>query len=214
MKYESRVWKPFDRETYQRAWKNKKAAGVVKEFGRDLRRCHERIRRGYCDYDISSVSDWFLGIMPTMLEDFRDHLHSCPDAPEFPSHKAAPGKDDGGADNMKAWKAVLDRMIYLMREADKDTCTRHNPYEAEYVKASDGAAQKCGRFGEELPTDEERRESGNGAGTRMHTLSDAEAYRSISDRYYEEERRIAEYRRACKDEALALFSKWFYDLWD
>ena len=45
-------------------------------------------------------------------------------------------------------------------------------------------------------------------------LSDAEEYTPISDLYHEEWLKIIEYRRACKDEALALFSKWFYDLWD
>ena len=214
MKYETCVWKPFNSGSYKWAWKDKKFAGVLKEFGRDLRRCHERIWRGYCDADTFSIFDWFLGIMPTMLEDFRDHLHSCPDAPDFPSHKVALDEADEEADDMKAWKAVLDRMIFLMKEADEDTCTRENPYEAEHKKASDEFTEKYGLFGEKLLTDAERKESENGAGTRMYMLSDAEEYKPISDLYREEWLKIIEYRRACKDEALALFSKWFYDLWD
>ena len=82
MKYETRVWKPFNRDSYRWAWKDKKLIGVVKEFGRDLHRCYQRIWRGYCDHDIFSIFDWFLGLMPTMLEDFRDHLHGFPSLPD------------------------------------------------------------------------------------------------------------------------------------
>ena len=34
------------------------------------------------------------------------------------------------------------------------------------------------------------------------------------EKYYEEEQKLAEYRCRCKNEALQLFSEWFYDLWD
>ena len=214
MKYETRVWKPFDRDSYRWAWKDKKFIGVVKEFGRDLHRCHQRIWRGYCDHDIFSIFDWFLGIMPTMLEDFRDHLHGFPSSPDSVSQQVVLDDEDMGSEGMTAWKAVLERMIFLMREADEDTCTRENPYEAEHKKASDEFTEKYGLFGEKLLTDEERKESENGAGTRLYMLSDAEEYKPISDLYHEEWLKIIEYRRACKDEALALFSKWFYDLWD
>ena len=214
MKYETRVWKPFDQASYRRAWRDKKIVGVVKEFARDLRRCHRRIWRGYCDADTFSISDWFLGIMPTMLEDFRDHLHGFPSSPDSVSRQVALDDEDTGSEGMKAWKAVLDRMIFLMREADRDTCTRENPYEAEYHKASDKFEGKYGLSGENLLTDEEQKKKESGQGIRAYFSSDAEEYKPITDRYLEEERKIAQYRRACKDEALALFSEWFYDLWD
>ena len=147
MKYETRVWKPFNRDSYRWAWKDKKLIGVVKEFGRDLHRCHQRIWRGYCDHDIFSIFDWFLGLMPTMLEDFRDHLHGFPSLPDSVSQQVVLDDEDMGSEGMTAWKAVLDRMIFLMREADEDTCTRENPYEAEHKKASDEFTEKYGLFG-------------------------------------------------------------------
>ena len=76
-KYKTLVWKPFRRTEYRDAWRKHNIIGVLKEFVRDLRRCHQRIWRGYCDYDIFAIDDWFLGLMPTMLEDFRDHLHAA-----------------------------------------------------------------------------------------------------------------------------------------
>lgn len=33
-------------------------------------------------------------------------------------------------------------------------------------------------------------------------------------KYYEEEQKLAAYRYRCKDEAIQLFSEWFYDLWN
>lgn len=35
---------------------------------------------------------------------------------------------------MQAWKDVLDKMIFLMKEADEETCSRENPFEEEYRK--------------------------------------------------------------------------------
>ena len=39
-------------------------------------------------------------------------------------------------------------------------------------------------------------------------------YKEIDKRYFEEERAISEYRTECKDKALELFKKWFWQLWD
>lgn len=36
----------------------------------------------------------------------------------------------------------------------------------------------------------------------------------ISDKYREEEKRLEEYRRKCKDEAIDMLKQYFYDLWD
>ena len=122
--------------------------------------------------------------------------------------------EDKESEGMKAWKTVLDRMVFLMREADENTCTRANPYEEAYDKAQKEFNDKYGMFGEKLLTDEEQKRSESGEGTRLYMPSDVEEYKPISDQYYDEERKIAEYRRKCKEEALDLFSKWFYDLWD
>ena len=214
MKYETNVWKPFNRNNYRSAWHDKKVIGVVRELKRDIRRCHERIWRGYCDYDIYSICDWFLGIMPSMLENFRDHLHGYPDMPNSVSQRLTLDDEDKESEGMKAWKTVLDRMVFLMREADENTCTRANPYEEAYNKAQKEFSEKYGMFGEKLLTDEERKRSESGEGTRMYMPSDVEEYKPISDQYFDEERKIAEYRCKCKEEALELFSKWFYDLWD
>lgn len=172
-KYETKLWKPFQRENYRNAWYNKKLFGVIREFFRDLRYAHQRIRRGYCDRDIYSIYDWFLGIMPTMLEQFRDDLHGCPSMPSSIAQRMVINDEDKESDDMKEWVGVLNRMIFLLREADEEACSRKNPYTEEL-----------------------------------------EEYRNLGESYMKAERELAQYRTDCKDEALSLFTTWFYDLWD
>ena len=215
MKYKTRAWKPFQREAYHWAWHDKKIVGIVQAFFRDIRRAHQRIWRGYCDYDIFSIYDWFLGIMPTMLQEYKDNLHGCPDAPGLISHRVFLDESEKeGDESLQAWNAVLDRMLFLLKEADEETCTRENPYEEHYLRALKEFEDKYGSFGEKLMTEEERADEKSGKGIRWYTLHDVEEYRPLAEKYMDEEKAIAQYRWDCKNEALDLFSKWFYDLWD
>ena len=45
----------------------------------------------------------------------------------------------------------------------------------------------------------------------MHELPE---YKELSDKYREEEKRLEEYRRKRKDEAIDMLKQYFYDLWD
>ena len=214
MKYETRVWRPFQRDTYHWAWYEEKLSGIIKKLGREIRYCHQRICRGYCDQDIFSIFDWFLGIMPSMLEEFRDNMHGCPDAPGLVSHRVFLDDADKDTESMKAWTAVLDKIIFLLKEAGENTCSRTNPYEEAFHNASREFEEKYGEWGEKLLTPKEQDDMKNNRGQRIYFPGDVEEYKELSDRYLEEERKIAAYRRDCKDEALKLFSEWFYDLWD
>ena len=39
-------------------------------------------------------------------------------------------------------------------------------------------------------------------------------YKEIEDRYFEESRKLDQYRDECKDRAIDMFKEWFWDLWD
>lgn len=213
-KYKTRVWRPFRKEDYKAEWRSKYFIGVLQELGRDLRRCHERIWRGYCDHDIFSIDYWFLGLMPTMLEDFKDHLHGCPVAPDYPSHAVFLDEKEKSNEAMKEWQGVLDRMIFLMKEAGEETCSRKNPYEDDFDQINEEFQERYGAFGEKLCTEKEKVDSKSGRGTVWHMAHEIPEYKPTWDNYMKEESRLAQYRQECKDEALALFSKWFYSLWD
>ena len=73
-----RSWSIFDRETYHWAWVDKKFFGVFDCFRKDLRYCRQRIKKGYCDADLYSIYDWFLEIVPAMLEQYKKTRHGSP----------------------------------------------------------------------------------------------------------------------------------------
>ena len=187
------VWKPFQKEAYNWAWHKHKFCGLVKQLGRDIRYCHQRIWHGYCDQDLFSIDSWFLSIMPAMLEDFRDNLHGYPTAPELLSHQVA-SEDDTDTESMRAWIAVLDRMIFLMREADELTYTKSNQYEGEFQHAQQEFEEKYGKFGERLGSDEDSENHADNRSRQLHFLGEAEEYKDLSEKYMEEERRLHRYR--------------------
>jgi len=214
MKYRTSVWRPFRGCDYRYEFRKHFLFGVIRVFFRDIRRCHQRIWRGYCDYDTFSIDEWFLGIMPTMLEDFRDHLHGCPVSPESKSNYCVLDDEEKDQQVFKDWVAILNRIIFLLREADEETCTRKNPCQEEFEWAETEFREKYGPGGEKIRTEEDREREAQGLGIRHYSLRNMPEYEDICDKWLSEERKIDDYRRECKDEALDLFSKWFYQLWD
>ena len=93
------------------------------------------------------------------------------------------------AEAQQAWNEILDRMIFLLREADDKTCSKKNPYEAEFDRAAEEFTRKYGVMGERLEIGEKRGGTASSPGSRVYTLLDVEAYRPIAKRYMEEERK-------------------------
>lgn len=119
--------------------------------------------------------------------------------------------DDAG---MKQWDEILSEMIFLLKEANEDTCTRENKYQKEYDKAQEEFDNKYGMFGEKLRTEAEKAEEKKKGTHRIYMLGDVPEYKEISESYFNELRALSDYRDECKSKALELFSKWFWDLWD
>lgn len=214
-KYKNNLWKPFSKQQYKWAFKESSVMGLVRELSRDLHRIHERIWKGYCSYDLYSIFDWFLVIMPSMLEEFRDHLHGYPYSEQSSEHSLSENKNSTDDDEgMKAWKGKLNQLIFLLREADENSCTKKNQHEEEYYATSKEFEDKYGLFGEKLLTEEEKKEARRTGCTKLYLPEDVDEYKPISDKFFEEERKLSEYRAECKDKAFVLFSEVFYDLWD
>ena len=115
---------------------------------------------------------------------------------------------------MQKWKDTLSEMIFLLREALDDTCTRKNPYEEEYEKAQKEFNEKYGLFGERLKTKEDLENEKKTHTHIMYMLGDVSEYKDISDKYHDEWRKIKDYQEECKEKGLNLFNKWFWNLWD
>ena len=184
MKPQSYVWRPFAKDLYYVAWRKRYVFGVFRQLLKDIRFSWQRVWRGYCDFDRYSIYDWFLTIMPGMLSEYKEKRHGSPYM--------------GEGDNEADWNAVLDRMIFLLREADERTCSHANRYEADFEKALEEFDKRPNKPKDNI----------------VHFPDELREYKEISRLYLEEEKRIYEYRESSKNELFQLFSKWFYDLWD
>ena len=211
----------------------------IKDIGMLSRRVKwawQRVTKGFCDADVWSIDWWFLSVMPDMLaslkenhtgypgvlmEDYynahKEELNMTREAFMYASSDKTPEMGAIREEARKAcdaqWSSILAEMIFLLREAMDETCTRRNPFEEEHDRISEEFKKKYGFFGEALATAEEKSRD-PALGVRMYFPSDLPEYKDAEERYHEEFRKIADYQNECKNQALALFAKWFYNLWD
>ena len=68
-----------------------------------------------------------------------------------------------------------------------------------------------GFWGEKLQTEVELEENRKrGGGGTIHFMRELPEYKNISDKYFEEERKLEEYKSKCKDTAFDLLKEHFY----
>ncbi len=203
------VW---DREPYRWYKYNKDWKGIIKQFRRDLRCCWQRITKGYCEKDLWSIHDWFLEIVPDMLEEYKKGRTGSPGVlgKNYTNEKGILVNDTCHEE----WDQILDEMIFLFREADEDACTKKNPCEKEYSRAFDEFVMKYGLLGSGLRTPEEIEKDKERNVFTYHGMHELPEYKEISEQYNAEEKKLEEYREECKNKAFELFSRWFYSLWD
>ena len=142
-----------------------------------------------------------------MLEEFRNTTHGYPSNIESYIHAVScegaesdETSDKADEEGMNLWKDEIGKIVHLLKEASEDTCSRQNPYAEEYGSIREVRWEKW------------LDESG-AVHTRLAEPAN-NSERELEEKYFAEEKRLAEYRNSCKDEAFALLSKWFFDLWD
>ena len=174
---------------------------------RNIKYSFQRVTKGYCDKDIWNIDYWFMNLMPDMLQQFKDTKHGSPSClgTEYVDEHGIFCIDECHAE----WDKILDEMIFLFREMNEETCQKKNLYQKEHEDVLQEFEAKYGIFGEKL---EEGKK--NKLGRVLHFPSEIPEYKDIEEKYYAEEKALKQYREDCKNEALELFSKWFYSLWD
>lgn len=181
-------------------------------WGRNLRYMYQRVRYGYCDRDIWMMDDWFLSVIPNMLDELKQTRHGFPsallDEQDMNPDKEANERCD------KEWGRILSEMAHCFREANERTCTRKNPYEDEWDKVSWEFYERYGTLGEKLMTEEEIKENKRMHVTTVHLASELPENRELWDKYTEEMKKIDEYQRTCTDQGMELLRKWIRCLWD
>ena len=113
--------------------------------------------------------------------------------------------------------SFLQTMIPEMLQTLKDTRmgSQKNSYDEEHSKALRAFHEKYGLFGFKLQTKKELEENKKrGGGGTVHFMDELPEYKEISDKYREEEKRLGEYRSACKNEAFDMMKQYFFSLWD
>ena len=198
---------------------------TVGDFFRSIKWAWQRATKGYCDLDTYGVGDWFLNTLPDMLESIKNNRVSFPSVllEEGMEHYGLKSMDEYNAaseefrDKVDAygdekWGEILSKMIFLLREANEDTCSKVNPYEEEYHRVSEDFRKKYGEWGEKLLTDEQKAEAKKTGSHPVYLPHQMPEYKEICELHSEEERKLNAYREQCKNEALELFSKWFYSL--
>jgi len=173
---------------------------------RDLKYCRQRIMNGYCDEDLYSIYDWFLDIVPSMLEQYRRTHHGSPSVlgENYTNENGILVNDTCHGE----WDTILDRIIFLFREADEITCQRKNPYEEEHIEILEKFEKDYGFFGERLETPEEKENREQTGAHTVHFPEEVPEYAGIENKYRAEAKKLEEYREECKDEAFKLFSQW------
>ena len=170
---------------------------TIGDLFRSLKWSWQRATKGYCELDTYSVGDWFLNTLPDMLEEIK----SKGSIYGYPAELTE-----------EEWNENLSNLIFLLREANKETCTKVNPYEAEYNHISNEFRKKYGEFGEKLMSDEDKKYEKEIGYSPMYLPSHLPEYKEISELYFNEAQKIRAYQEQCKNEALELFSKYFYSL--
>jgi hypothetical protein len=156
------------------------------------------VKHGYKLSDTWSIKDWFMEIMPKMIKDFKDNLHS------YPSELT-----------VEEWEQILHRMIFLLKEMNEFTCSYKNKYDEPMQLAREEFWKKYGMFGENF--EKIKGLPNTTVGKRMYFPADDEdrpEWKELKEVWFEEVKKIAEYQDKCKNEFFDLFSKYFWDMWD
>lgn len=198
---------------------------TVGDFLRSIKWAWQRATKGYCDLDTYGVGDWFLNTLPDMLESIKNNRVGFPSAlqEEGMEHYGLKSMDEYNAASEELrdkiddygnekWGEILSEMIFLLREANEETCSKANPYEKEYHRVSEEFHTTYGEWGEMLLTEEEKAKAKKSGGFPIYLPSHLPEYKEISELYFNEERKISKYQAQCKDKAIEMFSKWFYSL--
>lgn len=77
-------------------------------------------------YGILNIDYWFMNLMPDMLQQFKDMKHGSPGSlgTEYTDENGIL-RNDGSEEE---WDKILEHMIFLFREMNKETCKKENPY--------------------------------------------------------------------------------------
>ena len=97
----------------------------------EIKYAWQRMLYGYSYSDVVNADYFFLNTMANVLEDLKNTTNGYPATEE----------------SFESWKEKLGYIVFCLREADSDTCSKNQPYfdfidDKDYVKLSEDEKSK------------------------------------------------------------------------
>ena len=97
----------------------------------EIKYAWQRMLYGYSYSDVVDADYWFVSTMANVLEDLKNTTNGYPATEE----------------SFESWKEKLGYIVFCLREADSDTCSKNQPYfdfldDKDYVKLSEDEKSK------------------------------------------------------------------------
>ena len=130
-------------DVYEYGKKTGSLADRLKSFRLRRKWTRQRAKRGFCDADVWAIDEWFLQIMPNMIEVLADNYEGYP--LPFRDEYCDINKIDGDAGSIDTycaagWKRQLRDMARMFREANEESCSFNNSVEERKI---DEYRKKC-----------------------------------------------------------------------
>lgn len=98
----------------------------IKWYLHEIKYALQRMMYGYSDLDVMDADYFLLNTMANILEDLKNTTSGYPATEE----------------SFESWKEKLGYIVFCLREADSDTCSKNQPYfdfidNKDYVKLSE-----------------------------------------------------------------------------
>ena len=148
------IWNKYD-FAMSGLGKKSKILAKIKHFFKCVKWSKQRITRGYCDCDVWEMFSFLQTLIPDMLQTLKDTRTGSPGylGENYTNENGILVNDTCHEE----WNCILDKMIFLWREAEKDTCSQKNPFDEAHSKAMDEFTERFGLFGNKLQTEKERK---------------------------------------------------------
>ena len=103
----------------------------IKWYLYEIKYAWQRMLYGYSYSDVVDADYFFLNTMANVLEDLKNTTNGYPATEE----------------SFESWKEKLGYIVFCLREADSDTCSKNQPYfdfidDKDYIKLSEDEKSK------------------------------------------------------------------------
>lgn len=103
----------------------------IKWYLYEIKYAWQRMLYGYSYSDVVDADYWLVSTMANVLEDLKNTTNGYPATEE----------------SFESWKEKLGYIVFCLREADSDTCSKNQPYfdfldDKDYVKLSEDEKSK------------------------------------------------------------------------